>query len=205
VLGRLAAAQPVRGGFLSRLRTWLDTVLQRPTEGDSSGWLERLLSRGTPAQIVIETLTYVAVAAILALAATILFGEVRAAMALRRRRPAGDRSSLERAPVAGEPLADQRVEHVIPQERPAYLLRLVLARLAHTGRLPQPASLTVREAQALAAIADPADRARLAELAAAAERVRYASRPDTPGALSRAIEAGAQLLARLDSTPARAA
>jgi hypothetical protein len=203
VLEDLQTAQSQSRGPWERFRSWFESVFSQPGDDADSAWLERVLERAAPSQIVIETVTYLAIALIVALAASIVVNELLAAAALRRSRTRSKASSM--APVsADEPLTWRRVEEAIPQDRPSLLLRLVLERLAKTGRLPPAAaSLTVREAQELATIADAEDRARLAELSAAAEQVRYAPRPASPGMLAHALEAGAALLASLETVGAR--
>ncbi|HKZ73794.1 MAG TPA: hypothetical protein VJ011_07010, partial [Steroidobacteraceae bacterium] len=78
-----------------------------------------------------------------------------------------------------------------------------LERLTHGGRLPAAASLTVREIEARALLPDADDRARLAALAAAAERARFAAAPAEGTALDGALAAGTELLGRLETKGAR--
>lgn len=202
VLEGLESAQARRGGPWERVRQWLETVLERAPDDEPSGWLERLLRRGPVSQIVIETITYIAVALVVALAALVVANELRVAGAFRRRRSGGERPvTIERRAVPR--VTRRQIEQASLQERPGLLLRLIFERLAQAGRLPRAATLTVREAQALAALPDASDRERLAELSAAAEHVRYAAVPASAGLLSRAVDAGAALLATLDAASAR--
>jgi hypothetical protein len=203
VLERLETSQAVRRGAWDRFNHWLDGVARQQPEDPFSGeWFERLLERATPTQLAIELASYVAVVAIIVLALTIVVNEVRAALALRR-----PRKRKKTFPVAASsadgPLTVRQVEEASLEERPALLLRLVFERLARAGRLVRADSLTIREAQARAALSDPADAQRLAELASVAEHVRYGARPAATGMLARALEAGTTLLAKLESAKAQ--
>jgi hypothetical protein len=202
VLDRLEATQAQSRGPWERFRHWLESAFSQTADDGDSTRLERLLERTTPSQLVIETATYLAIGLIVALAVSIVVNEVLAIAGLRRSRTR-NMASRRVAMSTDEPLTWRHVEEAQPRDRPALLLRLVFERLAQTGRLPGAAAgLTLREVQELVSFADAMDRARLAELSAAAEHVRYAPRPESPAMLTRAIEAGAALLANLG--PARA-
>ena len=81
-------------------------------------------------------------------------------------------------------------------ERPGQLLRLLGDALTRARRLPAASGLT---AHALVRRADLADdeRAELAQVAAAAEAVRYAPEPPAAERLEKAVDLARSLLARL--------
>jgi len=64
-------------------------------------------------------------------------------------------------------------------------------------------ALTVRELSGMARIEDAADRARLIELAATCERVRFSDQEVPPAILARALAQGRELLASLGAAPAQ--
>jgi hypothetical protein len=201
VLEGLEGARPERGARWLRFQHWFEAVFEQPAEEDGSTWLERMLRRATLSDVVIEALTFLAVALVVALALVIVVNELRVAGLFRRRRKRGPPVEVERRAVPRVTRAE--LELASPQERAGLLLRLVFERLQQAGLLARAASLTVNEAQHLVALPDTADRARLAELAAAAEHARFAARPAEAGVLARALAAGAELLAKLDTARAR--
>lgn len=196
VLEHLTAAQPPPSGPWARLRQWLEAAVAEP-DAERASWYERLFARAPPRQVAVELLTYGAVIAIVALALSIVVNELRAARRPQRR--GVRRAPRERAAAVREPaLTAADVERATLTERPGLLLRLVLDRLAALGRLPPAASLTVREAQTLAALSEASDREWLASLSGTAEEARYSGRQVPHARLSHALDAGRELLARLE-------
>jgi hypothetical protein len=79
------------------------------------------------------------------------------------------------------------------------LLELIVRRLSDRGALPPSGALTVRELTRAVQLPEAEDRSRLAEVALAAERVRYSSvEPQTAG-LDKPIARGRELLERLET------
>jgi hypothetical protein len=173
----------------------------QPAGENSGDWFERLLGREPLSARVMAGITYAALALVVVLAVLIVVNELRAAGLFRRRTRPTSRPLPADTPEASA-LTWREIEQAPQAERPALLLRLVIERLGHTGRLPAAASLTVGELEARAALPDPEDRARLGELARAAERVRFAASPAPPAVVERALASGRTLL---DSIRARSA
>jgi hypothetical protein len=203
IITGLDTTRAERAGFWGRFRHWLDETFMQPAEEDSGDWLERLLGREPLSERVIATVTYAALALVVLLAALIVVNELRAANLFRRRaRPRSQAAADE--PTAADSPTWHDIERAPPTERPGLLLRLVIERLGSTGRLPAAASLTVGEVEARAALPDPQDRARLGELARAAERARFAAHPAPPAAIERALESGRALLGNIRARSAAA-
>jgi hypothetical protein len=196
IITGLGAARAERTGFWGRFRRWLDDTFMQPTEQDSGDWLERLLGREPLSARIIATITYAALALVVALTLLIIVNELRAAGVFRRRARSKARTLPADTPEA-RTVTWREIERAPQAERPALLLRLVIERLGHTGRLPAAASLTVGELEMRAALPDPEDRARLGELARAAERARFAASPAPPAVIERALESGRTLLGNI--------
>jgi hypothetical protein len=79
------------------------------------------------------------------------------------------------------------------------LLELIAARLAAQQRLPATRALTVHELLRAARLADPEQRARLAELASTCERLRFSPRLPPPETVAAAVARGRELLAALEA------
>ncbi|MGH8276411.1 MAG: DUF4129 domain-containing protein, partial [Steroidobacteraceae bacterium] len=190
------------GSWWARLRAWLRAIVQPPAARAEDGWLRRLIaSLGLP-RTVLELLTAGALALVAVLAGIIVVNELRAAGVLPSHRkvaaPAGAAPGA-RCEAAGS-WAD--IEQATVAQQPRLLLELIVARLAAQERLPPARALTVRELLRAARLADGADRQRLAELAAACERVRFSARRPPPEALAAALQRGRELLAGLDAVRA---
>ncbi|HET7756615.1 MAG TPA: DUF4129 domain-containing protein, partial [Steroidobacteraceae bacterium] len=94
--------------------------------------------------------------------------------------------------------SDPGLERAAPAHQPRVLLELIAARLAAQDRLPAARALTVRELLRAVRLADPEQRARLAELAGACERLRFSPRRPPPEAVASALARGRELLAALE-------
>jgi hypothetical protein len=81
-------------------------------------------------------------------------------------------------------------------ERPGLLLRLLAEVLTRSRRLPAANGLTAGALVRHAQLADE-ERAELAQVAAAADAVRYAPRPPEPERLESAVTSARSLLAKL--------
>ena len=88
------------------------------------------------------------------------------------------------------------IERAPPRDRPRLLLEAIIRQLGERGFLPPAGALTVREITRAARLPDADDRSRLAEIALAAEWVRYsdsrtqAARMQATGAATFAARAG---------------
>ncbi len=196
VLAALGPAQHTQRTWWERFKGWLREMLSVRESSTRPGWLARVLDALKTRASLIRIISLGALALVALLAAAIVVSEVRAAGLLRsgpRPRPAGGAAA---SAAAGADLG--RIEAAAPAERPRLLLELIVARLAALERLPPARALTVRELQRAARLADAVDRARLAELGEACERLRFSGRELAPETLGGALARGRELLEGLD-------
>jgi hypothetical protein len=181
----------------SRFKSWLRSILERREEPTDESWLTRMVSHVGVSQSVIRLITYAALTAVVLLAGVIVVNEARTAGLLpRRRRALRKRGELAAAGPLGTSWND--IELAQPGERPRLLLELIVRRLSDRGFLPPAGALTVRELTRTARLTEADDRARLTELALAAERVRYAAAKAQTGGLDGPVARGRELLERLN-------
>jgi hypothetical protein len=79
------------------------------------------------------------------------------------------------------------------------LLQLLAARLTAARRLPAAAALTARELVRSAQLRDTEDQERLAEVAAASERLLFSDEAPEPASLTAVVRRGRELLERLNA------
>jgi len=197
VLARLAPAGQGTLSWWARFKQWLREVLARSPRDEDRGWLRRLIGEVSLPQAILKAIVWSALALVAALAAAIIVNELRVAGLLQGRphRASGPRGG---APAA---LTLAAVDTADPADRPRLLLELIVARLRAHERLPPARALTVHELTRAAQLPRAADRARLAALTAACERVRFAAGEVPGAALAAALTRGRELLAALE-TPA---
>src|SRR5579863_3708635 len=182
----------------TRFKDWLRQVLNTRSGSGESGWLERLLGKVNPPQLLIPLIVWGTLLLLLGLAASIIVNELRLAGVLRGRR-ARSRSAPQTLP-SQEPLTLAALAQAGVRERPRLLLELILRQLTVQRRLPPTRALTLQELQRTAQLPSSA-RARLAELAAACEQLRFAAQEPPPAALAAAAARGAELLRMLMVAP----
>jgi len=199
VLGALAAPAPRHDGWWQRLKAWLHETLAARGGTPGRGWLGRLIEalgpHGPWFTLSVGVLMLMAL-----LAGTLVVSELRGAGRLKRRRPASAGGAPGRAGVAAAPW--HLIEAAAPAERPRLLLELIAARLAAQDRLPPARALTLQELLRAARLPDAHDRARLAELAAACERLAFSGRRLPAPQLALALERGRELLDGLQAARA---
>lgn len=188
---------PHRSGWWARLRGRLERLLQQPEPQpgarEAAGWLTRLgLQAGAMSQLL-----RVAIGALLAAALLLLGHFVRLRLAASRgagRRPR--QAALARVPPAASRADVPRESGTLAPlaEEPRLLLEAVMRQLQARGQLADARGLTVHELLGRVRELGAADRERLAALAKAAERVRYASSLPTVPMLRAAIAGGRELL-----------
>ena len=195
VLATLETSSETADGAWTRFKAWLRSLLEPRPESDTDNWLTRRIAQVGLPQSLIEVLTYVALAVVVALAALIVVNELRVAGWLsaraRRQRRVGVRDSRARGGSNGD------TDRVSPLDRPRILLGLIIARLTETGRLPPAGALTVHELTRVARVDGDEDRARLTDLALASERIRYSQAQIAPEALETTVIQGRELLSHL--------
>jgi hypothetical protein len=199
ILAELDRANVPRGGQWGRFTTWLRSILQSREQSGNS-WVDRFAGGARPSQVVLELVSYAALAAVVALAGFILVNELRTAGVLARGvfRRAG-RRSVVRASMPPVGAGWDQVAGVSVVERPRLLLALIAARLSDKGYLPPSRALTVRELARTARLCDAEDSRRLAELALAAERVRFSGKEIPGELLAEPLARGRELLEKLDA------
>lgn len=196
VLERVMRPQRAGEGWWARFKRWLREVLTARPQDDSHWW-RRLLGDVSMDRAMLRVAAGFAIALLVILAIAVVMNELRIAGLLRRRPlstrlPAGGRAAR-----GGPALSD--VAGAEPRAQPALLLELIAARLASLGRLPPARAFTVRELTRRALLADEDARARLADLAAVSERVRYAAGGVAVPVLEAALRGGRELLAALEA------
>lgn len=198
VLTGLEAKEPA--GWWSRFKSWLRSILEAREQAPEESWFARMVAHVGVPQSLRQLMAYGALAAVVVLAAVIVFNELRAA-GLLGQAPARQRRRLPAQP----PARDKKwadIEHALLLDKPRLLLEILVKRLSELGYLPPAGALTARELTRVARLPEPGDRTRLEELAIAAETVRYAAREPEAAALEGSIERGRELLSRLDASTA---
>jgi len=199
VLAALTPAVSEQRSWWQRLTAWLrELIATREQSGGGGSWIDALLAqlRGSWTRLLsLAALTLLAV-----LAGALVLRELGVTGLLRHapRRIASAEAQLR----AATEMDWRRIEAAAPAEQPRLLLELISARLAQLERLPPARALTLRELLRAAQLTDTADRARLAELAAACEQQRFSGRALAAEALRGALARGRELLAALLEAPA---
>lgn len=182
----------------SRFKTWLRSVLERPERPTDESWFSRMVSHVGISQSVIRLITYAALGAVVVLAGIIVLNELKTAGLLGKRAGFGRKRSTQSArSVVGLGWSD--IEQAALRDRPRMLLELIVRRLSDRGALPPSGALTVRELTRAVELPEADDRSRLAQVALAAERVRYSGSALEPGPLDAAIAHGRELLERVEA------
>lgn len=199
VLERVMRPEREPDGWWARFKRWLrELLVSRPTEGDS--WWRRLLGDAPIDRAMLRLITVLAIALLVVLAAAVVVNELRIAGLLERRPGLTRRPGTGGTPGVGSELGE--LDGAAPSAQPALLLGLIAARLVAQDRLPPARAFTVRELTQRARLTGEAERARLAELAAVSERLRYGAGGVGTPALTAALRGGRELLAALDAPAA---
>ena len=197
LLARLTETDAPRGGWWARFKQWLREILTPQPEHADDRWLRRLFGQLGLSQAVLRGIAWASLALVVALALAVVANELRVAGLLRRwQRAAG---GARGAPAAPTQLTLYDLEQAEASRQPQLLLALITARLGEQERLPPARALTLQELTRAARLPRPADRARLQELAAACEQVRYSEQQLAAPILAAALRQGRELLAALDS------
>jgi hypothetical protein len=197
ILAGLGPAASDRSGLWARFKQWVRSVFTPGEEDNDSSWLDRMIGRGGLSQTVVELITYLALGLIVLLAALIVVNEIRASGLLRAREKRERQAEAELQGLTRSNVTWQDVDGASLLEKPRLLLEMVAGRLVALGQLPPASALTVREITRAARLPDEGDRARLSQLALAAERARYAPDPLAVIGIETAIDEGRVLLARV--------
>jgi hypothetical protein len=177
-----------------RFRKWLRELLERRDRNGNEDWFDRMVHRVGLSDAIGEVVTYVSLGAMVVLALIVVLNELRAA-GLLGRRAASRRRGREAAGAASRPLPTlSEIEHAPLVERPRLLLELIASKLTAIRRLPPASAMTVHELSRAVNLDGAQDRERLARLARAAERARYAAAALAPVELESAYAGGRELL-----------
>jgi hypothetical protein len=203
---RLKAVLATLGGngdsWWGRFKTWLRSILENRQQPADENWFSRLVSHVGFSQSVIDLIVYATLAVVVVLAGVIVVNELRNAGLLPKR--GGGARMRGRATDIGEPQLQWRdVECAPVSEQPRLLLGLIVRRLSERGSLPPSGALTVRELTHAAQLPESDDKARLSDLALAAERLRYSAQDVASESLRAALARGKELLDRLEAGVSR--
>ena len=200
ILSGLGSTGTERGGLWARFKQWVRNVFTPGEEENDSSWLDRMIDRAGLSQTVVELITYAALGLIVLFAALIVVNEIRASGLLRAREKREREAEAELQGAARLNVTWQDVERAPLLDKPRLLLEMVAGRLVALGQLPPTAALTVREITRAAQLPGDEDRARLSQLALAAERARYAPETLASVGIQDAVDDGRALLSRLAPT-----
>ncbi len=192
VLARVTAP-PSQAGWWPRFKRWLRDLFA-PRASDERGWWRRLLGGVHLDKGVMRAIQWGSVALVTGLAVTIVLNELRIAGWLRSRRRIV-RTIAADAARGGLTLAE--IERASLDAQPALLLDCIAARLTEQDRLPPARAFTAQEVAGRARLPEESDRARLAELAAVCERVRFSGNNVPPQTIFGAVARGGELLSAL--------
>jgi hypothetical protein len=182
-------------GEWARFTRWLRESLERGNPAPAHRWWDT--ARAGPSQTLIDLICYACLAAVVIMALGLIVNELRVAGAFARRpdRIAGD---ARRAPMAV--VSDwSAIQNAPARDRPRLLLERIAVRLMELDRLPPAGGFTVRELMQLARLSQGEDRSLLADVALAAERVRFSGEQLSAASLAMAVDRGRRLLEHLSS------
>lgn len=195
ILAELAPTEPQTTGGWAQFTRWLREALERGDAAPADSWWDT--ARARPSQTVIDLICYACLAAVVLMAVALVANELRVAGAFARRRDriAGEAQRTPRT-VASDWSA---IQSAPTRDRPRLLLELIAARLMELDRLPPAGGFTVRELMQQARLSQGEDRSLLADVALAAERVRFSGEQISAANLETVVEHGRRLLERLSS------
>jgi hypothetical protein len=197
ILADLESNGEAKGGWLARIAAWMTDTLDRQSPSPDDGWYGRTLSGLRPSRTVLKLISYACLASIVMLAGAIVARELRLAGAFSGfRRMARVRSAARPAPLSNENTWAE-IQQAPLSERPRLLLELIASRLIEQHRLPPSGGLTVRELTQAAIFSQAEHRTLLADLATAAELVRFSAQRLQEAGVESALERGRSLLQHL--------
>jgi len=160
-----------------RFKTWLREWLAGE-ESRGSTWFDEFVKRHTVPDIVLKIIVYALLATVVGLAIGIVVAELRAA-GLFAKRSASSRVATNGAELLFTPTVTLTQVDAAPViERPALLLRLLVAALIDNRQLTTERGLTHRELAQRVKFVRPADRGSFERLTRLAERIRYGRAAD---------------------------
>ncbi|MBL8266219.1 DUF4129 domain-containing protein [Steroidobacter sp.] len=186
-----ALREPVEAGHQSswyeRLKRWLSEAFDRQ-EQQANPWLSRWLDEHPISDRVQRALVNGVMLLVVLLAITILLNEVRAVRAGRRKRePAGSDVT------GGVLMPGVSADAASFGERPAAMLKMLVATLVKTGRLHGAPSLTAGELTTRARFDDSAQRESFRSVAQLADREVFGGKDLAGGDIDDAVRAARSL------------
>jgi hypothetical protein len=197
VLTEIGQTPEHRDSLWKRVRLWMNRILPSSDEPPDNGFLPRIVSRIGLPQTLIEIVSYIALASILALGFFILANELRAAGVFRRRTAAKVAGPLILAPTLAQ-MSWCDVERADVADKPRVVLELLIDRLTRAHLLPPARSLTNRELTRAVKLSNANDQDRLQTLALTAERMRFAAAAADRAEVEAAVAGGRVILRTLD-------
>jgi hypothetical protein len=194
ILAELGPMEDHNRGLWARFTRWLREALERGDPSPARDWLE--VPPSGLSQAVIDLICYACLAAVVVMAMVIILNELREAGVFAARRTARKARHRPELNVRPDWAAIQKAP---ARDRPRLLLELIAIRLMELNRLPPAAGFTVHELLRKARLVEAEDQALLADVALAAERVRF-SQEQIPGAsLEAVVERGRRVLEHLEA------
>jgi hypothetical protein len=196
ILLDLGPMESRRTGLWARFTNWLRIALERQGPSDGHDWWDRTVGRVSVSQTVIDVIGYGCLAAVVAIAVSLVLNELQVAgvFGVGRIRAGGKAGGRVTTRAPSDWTA---IESASAGERPRLLLELIAARLVELNRLPPAGAFTVRELLQNAHLPRGDDRSVLADVALAAEKVRFSGEPIPAAHLEAVAERGRQLLEHL--------
>jgi hypothetical protein len=191
-----------RHSWWQDFKDWLRPLLFPPASAQPS-WLTRWFSHLSLTPLLLRSIFYGLLGAILVTALWIVWRELKAsgvrAGAVRR---ATKRSPHVPPPTGARALNLDDVDAAPLREQPALLLRVLVQALLQSGRLKTERSLTHRELGVHSAFDDPEQHGRFVRISLLAERLLYgptaaAASSGAPAQIDHALTDGRQLYAQL--------
>jgi hypothetical protein len=189
-----------RHGWWQDFKDWLRQALFTRTS-PAPAFLNRWWSRLSPSQLLMRSILYGLLGAIIVMALWIVRRELQAARAGAGTAKRGLQRSSQLSPAAGAPaVAD--IDRAPLRERPALLLRLLVQALLQSGRLRGERSLTHRELGIRGTFDDAEQQLRFVRISLLAERLLYGAGVAAISAtaqpqIDQALTDGRQLYAQL--------
>jgi len=197
VLATLELNERANSSWWARFKAWLYELLERRAQQQDRSWLRRLLGSIDLSQHALDVIAWVAVAVVVALAATVVANELRVAGLLGRTQRSRSARAAAGAAATLRAITMEDVERASAAQQPRLLLELIVARLGEQRRLPPAQALTLHELERAAKLPDDADRGRLAALVAVCEWVRFAGREVPAPMLAATLAQARELLGSL--------
>lgn len=184
-------------GWFARFKQWLRDLFERQaTRKSGDTWFRRWWSEHSLSERWVNIITYGLIGMVLLLAVTVIVNEIRAGWikgSVRRRAQLAD--AVVFPGMARPTLAD--LDAVVPELRPALMLKMLVNTLVDAGRLRADRSLTHRELSARANFDNSDQRDGFRRIAGLGERLLYGATPASVEEIDAAVARGRMLRTEL--------